>query len=250
MTREQLNDCCNLSDHFRDDLNKIVNETLKHEEISGLFQNFTCFTPRPQLSRFLVRNELFKLSAEVQGAIVECGVHTGFGLLSWHHLRSIYTPLDSQKTIIGFDTFEGFTELNENDHNSLIKHKKGDLSYDSFSMLSKVLELHSTNHYLQSFAKNYKLIKGDACKTIPDYISNNRHTLCSLLYLDFDVFEPTLAAIKNFLPRMSKGSIIAFDQANIPSFPGETLALLEALNLNKYKLKKFSFDTKISYIII
>ena len=250
MTREELNNCCNLSDDFRDSLNEIINENLKNEEASGLFQNFTSFTPRAQLSRFLVRNELFKLTSNIQGAIVECGVHTGFGMLSWFHLKSIYTPLDSQKTIIGFDTFEGFPDLSEKDINPILERKKGDISYDSFKMLEKVLALHSSNHYLSAFAKNYKLVKGDACITIPEFLNKYKHTLCSLLYLDFDLYEPTLVAIKNLLPRMSKGSIIAFDEVNCPAWPGETLALLDTLNLNQYSLKKFSFDTKISYIVI
>ena len=250
MTRDQLNNTCQLSDDFRDNLNDIINENLKHEEASGLFQNFTSFTPRAQLARFLVRNELFNLTKNIQGAIIECGVHTGFGLLSWFHLKSIYTPLDSQKTIIGFDTFEGFPNLSDKDINPVIELKKGDVSYDSFNTLEKVLELHSSNHYLSSFAKNYKLVKGDACETIPKFLNDYKHTLCSLLYLDFDLYEPTLVALKNFLPRMSKGSIIAFDEVNMQEWPGETLALLDTLNLNLYSLKKFSFDTKISYIVI
>lgn len=250
MTRDQLNDCCSLSDDFRDNLNKIINENLKHEEASGLFQNFTCFTPRAQISRFLVRNELFKLTANIQGAIVECGVHTGFGLLSWYHLKSIYTPLDSLKTLIGFDTFEGFPDLSEKDLNPVVEWQKGDIYYDSYKTLEKVLGLHSSDHYLTTFAQNYKLVKGDACQTIPDFLDKNKHTLCSLLYLDFDLYEPTLVALRNFLPRMSKGSIIAFDEVNCPEWPGETLALLETFNLNQYSLKKFSFDTKISYIVI
>ena len=250
MTRDSLNDCCHLSDSFRDELNELVDFSLKSEEASGLFQNFTCYTPRAQLSRFLVRNELFKLTADIQGAIVECGVHTGFGLMTWHHLRSIYRPLDAQKTILGFDTFDGFTSLADEDNNSTKAYKAGDFSYDSLSTLEKSLDLHSNHHYLSGFAKNFKLVQGDACETIPEYIEQYPHTLCSLLYLDFDIYAPTVAAIETFLPRMSKGSIIAFDEANCLAFPGETLALLKTLNLNNYRLQKFSFDTKICYLTL
>ena len=51
-----------------------------------------------------------------------------------------------------------------------------------------------------------------------------------------------------FMPRIPKGGIIAFDQVNNPDWPGETMALLESLNLRKYEIKNFTFDPNISYI--
>ena len=50
-----------------------------------------------------------------------------------------------------------------------------------------------------------------------------------MLYLDFDIYEPTLTALENFLPRMPKGSVIAFDELNNPDWPGETMAFLESM---------------------
>lgn len=47
---------------------------------------------------------------------------------------------------------------------------------------------------------------------------------------------------------MCKGAVICFDQLNCPNFPGETLALLETLNLNQYELKRSHIDPWISYI--
>ena len=73
-------------------------------------------------------------------------------------------------------------------------------------------------------------------QTIPEFIKNNQHTLVSLLYLDFDLYKPTLLALKEFLPRMPKGSIIAFDELHDSKYPGETVAMLEELNLNNHKL--------------
>ena len=94
------------------------------------------------------------------------------------------------------------------------------------------------------------LIKGDAMKTIPLFTEQNKHARVSLLYLDFDLYEPTLLAIKEFLPRMPKGSIIAFDELNDPKYPGETQALIETLNINQYKLESFAFEPHISWITL
>jgi len=102
---------------------------------------------------------------------------------------------------------------------------------------------------LNKFEKVF-LVKGDALETIPQYIEENPHLLVSLLFLDFDLYEPTKVALENFLPRMSKGSIIAFDEINNPWWPGETTALLEKFNLREVQINRFTFDPNISYIIL
>ena len=92
------------------------------------------------------------------------------------------------------------------------------------------------------------MVKGDANITIPQYIENNKHTLVSLLYLDFDIYEPTKTALDHFLPRMGKGSIIAFDEINNEDWPGETMALLESLNINNHRIESLPFEPNISFI--
>ena len=93
-------------------------------------------------------------------------------------------------------------------------------------------------------------IKGDATKTIPLYLKNNKHTLISLLYLDFDLYKPTKIALDHFLPRMSKGSLLVFDQLNSKRWWGETVAYLEKFSKEKVSLKQFNFDPGISYITL
>jgi len=51
-----------------------------------------------------------------------------------------------------------------------------------------------------------------------------------------------------FLPRMPKGSIIAFDELNCESFPGETLAMLEVLNIGSHRLERSPIDPWISFV--
>ena len=68
------------------------------------------------------------------------------------------------------------------------------------------------------------------------------------MYLDFDIYEPTISALKHFLPRMGKGSIIAFDEVNNKDWPGETMAMLESLSINNYKIESFPYEPNISFI--
>ena len=72
----------------------------------------------------------------------------------------------------------------------------------------------------------------------------------SLLFLDFDLYEPTKIALENFLPRMSKGSVIAFDELDNPIWPGETSALLDTIGISKLRIERLDFDPYIGFAVI
>lgn len=95
-----------------------------------------------------------------------------------------------------------------------------------------------------------ELVRGDANKTIPAYIADNPHLLVSLLYLDFDIYEPTVKALRSFLPRMPRGAVLAFDEINNHDWPGETQALLEELNIRDCELRCFEYEPNISFMQI
>ena len=90
-------------------------------------------------------------------------------------------------------------------------------------------------------------MKGDAIKEVPKYLKNNPHTIISLAFFDFDIYEPTKKVLEYIKPRLVKGSIIAFDELNDPDAPGETLALMETIGLNNVELKKFPYASRVSY---
>jgi hypothetical protein len=101
-----------------------------------------------------------------------------------------------------------------------------------------------------SHIPKFELVAGDARQTIPDYIARNPHLIVALLYLDFDMYEPTCAAIDAFLPRMSKGAVIAFDELNIKQWPGETQAVLDRIGANKLRIARFPFQPQMSYAVL
>ena len=47
----------------------------------------------------------------IEGSIVECGVWNGAGLLSYAKLVEIFEPYSIKRKVIGFDTFEGFVDI-------------------------------------------------------------------------------------------------------------------------------------------
>lgn len=218
-------------------------------------ENFAKYVPRQNLARFLARYEIFRLIKNIQGSIVECGVLFGGGLMSFAKLSAILEPYNFQRRIIGFDSFTGFPTIDPADLQGLPERKSAHLKDHGFSAenayddLLKAIELFDITRFLNHFPK-VNVIKGDFEVTAPQFIKDYPHLVVSCLYLDFDIYRPTKRAIEIFLPRMPKGAVLVFDELNEEAFPGETLAVMETLNLNTLRVQRFDFEPRISYAII
>ena len=201
-------------------------KTLKAWENSEIglvdkLESFPRFSTKRSLAGFLVKNEIFQKITNVNGSIVECGVFNGAGLFTWASLSEIYEPVNHTRKIIGFDTFGGFPSVSDSDNMSIYKSNQGDLCGDTIESLKESIEKIDSERFLGHIPK-VELVQGDFMKTAQEYIEENPHLLISLLYLDFDLYEPTKQALKLLTPRMCAGSIIAFDELNCCNFPGET----------------------------
>jgi len=213
-------------------------------------ENFPKYVRRQNLTRFLVLYEIFNNILNVKGSIVECGVNQGYGVMTWAKLSAILEPVNLTRRIYGFDTFEGFPEVSEKDQSSASDHvKKGDLAANTFNEINGLSEINDSTRFLGHIPK-VELIKGDATKTIPKFIEDKPHLVVSLLYLDFDLYEPTRVALEHFYPRMPKGSIIAFDELDNPLWPGETLAMVEFCKENKLRIQRLPFDPYVGYAVV
>ena len=224
--------------------------TISKASTTDKLKNFSKYVRRQDIARFMVYHELFKKQIGIKGSVVECGVHQGGSLMSWAKISSILEPYNCHRKIIGFDTFKGFPKVSKIDKNNKIV-KKGMFS-EKFNILDDIklsIKDYDKNRFINHISK-IELIKGDATKTIPQFLRKNKHLLISLLFLDFDIYKPTFIALKYFLPRMSKGAIIVFDELNNKQWPGETIALLKKFNINKHKINNFQFEPNISYIIL
>jgi len=191
--------------------------------------NFEKFINKETMARFMARYELFKLIRGVKGSIIECGVHYGGGVMAWAKLSTLLEPYAIRRKIIGFDTFEGFPEINNKD---LESEGNTDLEAGRFfshnyiyDELVECIDMYDKNRYLDSMYLNSKdkveLVKGDARVTIPEYISRNNHLVVSMLFLDFDLYEPTKVALENLVKRIPKGGVIVFDEINNELWKGD-----------------------------
>ena len=209
----------------------------------GKLQNFTKYIRRQDLSRFLAKHELFKMQLDIPGSIIECGCFQGGGTMAFAQLSAIYEPYNHTRKIISFDTFSGFPNIAKEDQNDKREYRSGDLCvFDGMEdEITESVNLFDKNRPLSHISK-VELIKGDATKTIPNYIEKNPHLIISMAYFDFDLYEPTLIGLQILTERMPKGSVLAFDELNTKVFPGETIALLETLGIKNVRLKKTIFD--------
>jgi len=213
-------------------------------------ESFSRFATKRSLARFIAKNEMFKQILPIAGSIVECGVFNGAGLFTWAQLSNIFEPVNYTRKIIGFDTFEGFPKVNaEIDNTGALKSKVGDLRGSPLDELLLSVEKYNGERHL-SHIPNVELVKGDFMHTSAAYLEAHPHLIVSLLYLDFDLYEPTKAALEAFLPLMPKGAIVAFDEVNCETFPGETRAMDEILGIAKHEIRRFPYDPWISYIIL
>ena len=210
-------------------------------------RNFSLYAPRQDLTNFLVRYEIFKRVLEIQGSIIECGVLHGGGLMAWAEFSAILEPTNHQRRVVGFDSFSGFPKLSRHDRLSeSAQARRGGLAVDSYDHLQQCIALFDMNRFIGHVPK-VELVRGDATRTIARYVRENPQLIVSLLYLDFDIYEPTLAALKHFVPRMPKGAVIAFDQLNLKDWRGESIAVLEFLKLREYRIERCSFGSAISF---
>lgn len=213
-------------------------------------ENFPKYVRRQNMTRFLALYEIFKRIETVKGSIVECGVNHGFGLMSWAKFSAILEPVNLMRRVYGFDTFEGFPGIADEDRSAASMHvKEGDLAADVHDELSELVDIYDSTRFLGHVNK-VEMVRGDACETIPKFIEENPHVMVSLLYLDFDLYEPTKVALEHFLPRMPKGAVLAFDELDNPLWPGETLAMLEAHAKRPLKIERLPFEPYIGFAVL
>jgi len=210
--------------------------------------NLGLFLTSKALSRILFFYEIYKKIIYTHGIIVEFGVRWGQTLSIMSALRGIFEPFNRHRKIVGFDTFAGLKGAGKED-GELCNSKDGSFSvtpgYEDY--LDRILSMQEKLNPM-SHLKRYELVKGDAVKTIPEYLKKHPETIISLAIFDFDIYAPTKAALEAIKPHLCKGSILVFDELCDDILPGETIALRETLGLNNVRVQRFPMTARVSYL--
>ena len=170
------------------------------------FDTYDSFLVEGRIDRFtkiFARYELFKMVIDLPGDIVECGVFKGSGLFFWAKIIQIFNPLSCRK-VVGFDTFSGVPKTVRAE-----KDRAGSIMHHNYSYILQIIKEKAQELNLTG---RIEFVLGDASRTIPKYAKNNPGFRIALLNLDFDVYEPTLAALEKFYDRIVGGGIVTIDE--------------------------------------
>ena len=236
----------NLTDQERV-FNKTRSELINRTPKEFIANSPSVFSTRVGVQSLVTRYELYKLVLDVPGDIIECGVYQGNSFTWLANLSVILEPFAINRRIIGFDTFEGFSSIDSSaDPADVSSDNFADTSYE---IISRSLENLDTVRPVNK-VNRFELVKGDIVTSLPKYVDEHPWMTCAMLILDTDLYRPTFTALKTILPIMPKGAVVVFDEYNYQNFPGETQAVRELLDLNKFQVMKFSYESCTAYAVI
>jgi len=213
-----------------------------------LARNMGLFLAPQTLSRVLFMDFLYRSTIDVQGVVMEFGCRWGQNLALFASLRGIYEPFNRLRKIIGFDSFSGFPAVDRRDGARVAAGGYATTAgYEHY--LERMLAFMEAESPL-SHLKKYALLKGDVRRTLPAYLKQHPSTVIALAYFDLDIYAPTKSCLRAIRDRVTKGTVIGFDEVNDETTPGETLALMEELGLPNVRLKRWPWSARTSYLVV
>jgi hypothetical protein len=250
--KTQKHDAIVLSSQSEKELQRKFVELFKGAPLPDdeILPNLGLFLSSKSLSRVLFFYEIYKKILHTHGIIVEFGVRWGQTLSILSALRGILEPFNRHRKIVGFDTFAGFKGMSDKD-GALCKTVDGSFSvsenYEQY--LETLLGLQEALNPIPHL-KKFELVRGNAMETIPAYLKRQPETIVSLAIFDFDIYQPTRAALEAIKPHLFKGSVLVFDELADDIFPGETVALREVFNLADLKIERLPMTARVSYVVL
>lgn len=210
--------------------------------------NFHLTMNEDRISKLLTHYEIFKISSDVPGEIVECGVFKGTSLVRFGMMRKLFGGTHSRR-LIAFDIFSDKypnTKYKEDQAQRSYWIKTAGSSSISVSQLKKIFK--------KNDIKNYDLIKGDVVKTVPRFKKKNPGLKISLLNIDIDFVEPTITCLRYFYECVTKGGVILLDNyagkgSSGKYLHGDTTAIDKFFKDKNVVIKKFKFAARPCYII-
>ena len=215
-----------------------------------LLVNLCLYMRSSALARVFFLNELYERILPIPGCIMEFGTWWGQSLVLFENFRAIHEPYNFARRVIGFDTFAGYTGPGENDVASETIKPGGYTTSENYQdHLAALLDYHESENVM-SHIKKHRLVKGDASETLPLFFSENPETVVALAFFDMALYKPTKDCLEALIPRLVKGSVLAFDELNAPDYPGETIAVMETIGLSSHEIHRSRFTPDRCYMVI
>ncbi len=206
----------------------------------SLYDEFLANTDPGRLQKILARYELFKLALDVPGDIVECGVFKGSGIFTWAKLMLMFKP-NNEFRVIGFDFFGA--------------DRSGEYA---LAADRECVDFHASGWSAPEAIKRacagwgfdrVDLYPGNVIETTARYVREKVGSRISLLYLDVDNYEGSLAILENLFPLVVPGGVVAFDEYALRGF-GESDAVDRYFAGRPVRIRSFPWaNTPTGFVI-
>jgi len=211
-----------------------------------VYSQLSLYLPRQELARMLALSDIYRQHViDSNGVLMEFGTCYGRTAALLTNLRGIFEPFNFTRKLVVFDSFAGLTGTTAQDG---AKAHEGDYNaggdYDRH--LGEVLAYHESEAPI-SHIRKHEIVKGDATKSLEEYLARHPETILAMAYFDFDIYAPTKRCLELLKPHLARNSLLVFDQLNCPEFPGETVALAEVFGLGRCTLKRSPLTPWMSY---
>ena len=204
-----------------------------------LIFNLGLYTRSSLLVKFIVMNQLYERILKVPGALMEFGVWWGQNLVLLENLRAIHEPFNKQRTIVGFDTFAGYTASSGNDVAGKAVFQDAYATGKAYKKhLQKLIEVHEGCNVLGHIRGAHRLIEGDVSETAPQYFADHPETIVAFACFDLALYDPTKAALQAVKPHLVSGSVLLLDELTWKESPGEAVAFKKTFARGEYDIEK------------
>lgn len=169
----------------------------------------TAVTPFNVFQRFQTRLDLmryFLATLDVPGARAECGVYRGASALLLCHARRSVEPAYRGGDLYLVDSYRG-TSASVDEDLIAVRDEAGSTRREAFFPVGKS---DTSPELVRGFFAEYPDVH--VCPGwIPDVFATLPDTRWAFVHLDLTLYEPTLAALEYFHPRLSPGGVLVCD---------------------------------------
>ena len=186
--------------------------------------------------RMFQTRDILERVSDVEGEIVEGGVHWGYGL--------IIELLLSDKKIHAFDSFSGHSKATAADKSSK-EWKPLDSSFEVSKEDAMETIRIGTNLSNFQIEERIKFYEGWVDATMPKWTDEMKSLGKKLAYVhaDMDIYEPIKCILLQTYPLLNSGAIVSVGIINNPELAGKTKAFnefLETINPSEIEIKSRS----------
>jgi hypothetical protein len=223
-----------------------IRDNEQHEDRDFFFemQKYSAHLRADFVARQVAVADIYRMTLDLPGSVLELGVRNGANFYYLARLMEIFGPAARRdpacgdRHLFGFDTFAGFPEVSTQDRGlrQWKEMQKGGVGTFNRDQLFADFERFRRD---SAVGDRVHLIEGDVLETVPRFVEEETAPAIALLYLDLDLYQPTLVALEHLYPLVVPGGIVVFDEYGYAEFPGETKAVNEYFKDREIRLCRF-----------